>query len=179
MEITRTRRARAILRPCALPLRDPVAEHAVLLSGLRQPLTRGQCSRDDTDEVVRIIEGPTKDTENNLDRVHVKALTDGLTGWVTVEGNQGTAFLVEGGGLFKVVQETILTPEFDVGAATKAVKDTTRKLKKDEIAEVREWPKEDSASGLTRMKLRVLGGGGEVGWATTVSNQGTVFIKLA
>merc|ERR1712060_332424 len=86
----------------------------------------------------------------------------------------------DGGELFKVVKETIMTPTFELDSAadkevSKKVKDPTRKLKDGELLEVREWPKLEEKSGLTRMKCKAMTDG-SVGWVTTIGNAGTVFV---
>jgi len=133
-------------------------------------------------EVVEVLQGPVEETTVKLQRVNAKALQDGLQGWITLEGNQGTAFLAEGGNLFKVVTETILTEAFELdgsGAkdATRKLKDTTRKLKVGEIVEAREWARKEEKSGLMRMKCKCRSDGAS-GWVTTVGNQGTVFLEV-
>merc|ERR1719203_54586 len=107
-------------------------------------------------------------------------MRDDLEGWATVTGNQGTIFLREGGNLFKVVKDTILTDTFGLTAdkeSSRKLKDTTRKVKEGEVLEVYEWPRKEEASGLTRMKAKVKSDGA-VGWVTTTGNQGTVFAEL-
>lgn len=139
--------------------------------------TSATVRRVDAGEVMEVGESPEKDESTGLMRVRVRAIKDSAEGWLTVQGNNGTIFLEEGGGLFKVVQETILTQDFDIGSATMALKDTTRKLKPGEVLEVREWPKKEKESDLLRMKCRVKGPRGNVGWATTQSSTGAVFLK--
>lgn len=136
----------------------------------------------DVGEVVEIIEGPVKEESVDVLRVHATVMKDGLDGWITLAGNQGTIFLEDGGNLFKVVKETILTESFDLegGAAkesTRKLKDTTRKLKEGEIVEVREWPRKEQKSGLLRMKCKCKSDGA-TGWVTTVGNQGTVYLQV-
>ena len=46
-------------------------------------------------------------------------MSDDLEGWVTPVGNQGTVFLEDGGNVFKVVKDTILTGTFIIGGETK------------------------------------------------------------
>merc|ERR1712176_1279230 len=100
-------------------------------------------------------------------------MKDEIEGWVTLSGNSGTMFLEEGGNLFKVVKDTILTPEFELDAgADKA----TKKLKQGDVLEVREWPKKEDKSELLRMKCKV-SSTGSVGWVTTVGNQGNVYVE--
>merc|ERR1719247_235021 len=125
-------------------------------------------------EVLEILTGPTKESEDaEIARLKVKAMSDDKEGWVTPCGNQGTVYLVDGGNIFKVVKETILTGSFIIGENTK-VKD--RKLKVGETVEVREWAKKEEASGLMRMKVRVQSDG-QIGWATSVGNTGITFLQ--
>jgi len=130
-------------------------------------------------EVVEVLEGPIEDGSAGVMRIRAKAMKDGVEGWVTLKGNQGTVYLKDGGSLFKVVKETIMTPAFELDAvvdkdASKKAKDPTRKLKEGELLEVREFPKKEEKSGLTRMKCRAKSDG-LVGWVTTVGNAGTIF----
>jgi len=111
-----------------------------------------------------------------VQRVRVIALRDGKEGWVTTEGNKGTPFLQDGGGVYKVVKETILTAEFALGDS-KNTKELARKLKPGEMVEARVWPKKDEETGLMRMRCRVKSAGGPAGWATVVGNTGAVFLE--
>lgn len=132
-------------------------------------------------EVVEILEGPKKDPAVGVERVHAKAMKDGALGWVTVLGNQGSSFLEDGGNVFKVLKETIVTSSFQLGAAedkNTKVKDTTRKLKLGELVEVLEWPTLEEESGLTRMKGRCKTDGVS-GWITTQGNQGNVYLEVS
>merc|ERR1740121_446349 len=103
-------------------------------------------------------------------------------GWVTLKGSQGSDFLVEGGCLFKVVKETILTSRFGFSSegakeTSQKLKDSTRKLNVGETVEVREWPKKEESSGLMRMKCMAKTDGA-LGWVTAVGNQGDKFLDV-
>lgn len=156
-----------------------VVKEAVISNGMsikdKQIVRRLQ-----VDEVIEVLEGPLRENSYDVLRIRGKALEDGETGWITVRGNQGSVFLVEGGNLFKVVKETILTEAFELNgdkADLKVLlKDDTRKLKEGTILEVHEWPRIEEKSGLTRMKGKVRQDG-SIGWATTVSNNGIVFLE--
>jgi len=97
---------------------------------------------------------------------------DGTEGWVSVTGNQGSSYLEEGGHLFKVVKDTILTDSFELGGEKK-----DKKLKEGTILEVHEWPRKEESSGLMRMKGKVRNDGA-VGWVTATGNTGTAFLEL-
>jgi len=137
----------------------------------------------DEGEAVEVVSAPQKEETVGVLRVRGIAMKDMAEGWVTLQGSQGSKFLVEGGNLFKVVKETILTASFSLGGegdkeSPKKLKDSSRKLRAGELVEVREWPKKEEASGLVRMKCRVKTDG-SVGWVTVVGNQGAKFLELA
>lgn len=133
-------------------------------------------------EAVEVLEGPklaAAGGEEAMKRVRARAMKDDVEGWVTVEGNQGTIFLKEGGDTYKVVKETILTESFKIGAPkeeARKIKESTRKLKVGELVTVREWEKKDEETGLTRMKCKVKQDG-LVGYLTTIGNTGIRFVE--
>lgn len=133
-------------------------------------------------EVVEALAVEEKDEDADLLRLKVKAMSDGAEGWVSVSGNQGTIFLKDGGHLFKVVKETILTESFALDGqsakeATRRLRDEPRKLKTNELVQVRSWMKKEEKSGLMRMKCRAISDGA-IGWATVVGNAGTVYLQV-
>jgi Ca2+-binding EF-hand superfamily protein len=125
-------------------------------------------------EVLEALTGPMEVEGEDITRIKVKAMSDDVEGWVTPVGNRGTIFVEDGGNVFKVVKETILTGSFVIGADTKT-KD--RKLKVGEVVEAREWARKEEASGLMRMKVAVKGDG-QVGWVTSVGNTGITFLEV-
>jgi len=129
-------------------------------------------------EVIEILEGPIKEESTGCYRVKVKVMKDAADGWTTIAGNQGSVFLQDGGDIFKVVKETILTDSMDLGDGKTDGKTKPRKLKEGELVQVREWPTKQEGSGLTRMMCRAKSDG-RVGWATTVGNTGITFIEVA
>jgi len=132
----------------------------------------------DVGEVVEVLEGPTKPDDVEVMRVKAKTLKDEVVGWITTSGNQGTVFLEDGGNVYKIVQQTLMTDDFELDAAPKeGRKSMARKLMPGELVEVRAWPKQEK-SGLTRMKCRAQSDGA-TGWVTTVGNQGTSFVQMA
>merc|ERR1712129_97054 len=158
-----------------------VAKDTVVTAGLSIKESK-TLRRLEVGEVVEILEGPQEEETVKVMRLKVKVMKDDLEGWVTKFGNQGTMFLEEGGNTFKVVAETILIETFALDgtgakASTRKLKDTTRKLKVNEVVEVREWPKKEEKSGLMRMKCRTKTDA-ITGWVTTVGNQGTVYLEV-
>merc|ERR1711990_896737 len=96
--------------------------------------------------------GSMVDSKGDLQRVKGCAVSDSLEGWITIKGNKGTAYLEEVNGLYKVARETILTDSFELGGTAR--KDDV-KLRVGDFVQVREWPKKEKPSGLTRMKCKV------------------------
>lgn len=150
------------------------------LTDLRSVKSSTAKRRLEVNEVLEVLEGPVREDTQDLLRVRCKACSDGLEGWATVAGNQGTVFLREGGSLFKVVKETILTESFSLSGdkdTKRRLKDVTRKVKEGEVLEVWEWPRTEPTTGLIRMRCK-LKSDGAVGWLTTTGNQGAVFAEL-
>merc|ERR1711865_567733 len=96
-------------------------------------------------EVIEALTGPTKTGSDDaeISRIKVKAMSDDTEGWVTPVGNQGTIFLEDGGNVYKVVKDTILTGTFVIGGESKQ-KD--RKLKVGDLCEVREWARKEETT---------------------------------
>eukprot|EP00930_Biecheleria_cincta_P038481 TRINITY_DN26427_c0_g1_i1.p1 TRINITY_DN26427_c0_g1~~TRINITY_DN26427_c0_g1_i1.p1 ORF type:complete len:943 (-),score=255.05 TRINITY_DN26427_c0_g1_i1:360-3188(-) len=126
-------------------------------------------------EVLEVFGAPVAEAEVEVMRIKARAMDDGAEGWVTISGNQGTTYLQDGGGVFKVVKETLLTESFELEATSKDV--TERKLKVGELVEVKTWMKKQEETGLVRMRCRAILDG-SVGWATVVGNQGAVFLEV-
>merc|ERR1719162_2725094 len=101
-------------------------------------------------------------------------MSDNVEGWVTPLGSRGTVFVEDGGNIFKVVKETILTGAFVIGEDSKT---NDRKLKVGEVVEAQEWARKEEVSGLMRMKVRVKSDG-QIGWATSLANTGAVFLEV-
>jgi len=126
----------------------------------------------DKGERCEVIDGPVKEDQVGVVRMKIKMATDGLEGWVTPLGDQGTVFLEDTAMLMKVVKETILTPTFAIDTSAK----TKRKLKEGELVEIREMMTKEPESGLMRAKVRTRVDN-LVGWATVVGNTGGVFME--
>lgn len=91
-------------------------------------------------EVFEVLEGPVEDTETGVSRVRGRALRDGVTGWVSVKGNQGTPFLKPSEKPFMCVAATgqELQETLDVSAPT------VKQLQRDEVLELLEGPRQDT-----------------------------------
>jgi len=121
-------------------------------------------------EVLEALEGPSKEESSGVERVRCQSTQDDAIGWVTLAGNQGTAFLEPGGNFYQCVKETLLTDGLSVQDSK-----TIRRITKGEVIEVLEFQKKD-ASDLKRIKGKAKLDGA-CGWITLQSNQGTAFLE--
>lgn len=62
-------------------------------------------------ELLVCLEGPCKDESCGVQRVKCRASSDSVTGWVTLQGNQGTPFLVQDGNFISVRERLRLAAE--------------------------------------------------------------------
>lgn len=130
-------------------------------------------------EAVQLLEGPVREDTAEVDRVRVRCMEDGKEGWVSVAGNQGSAYLREG-IQFKVVKETLITESFDIEAPkdeARKVNMVSKKLKPGDILDLREWGRTHEETGLTRLKCKVRSDG-TVGYVTSVGNTGIKFVEM-
>jgi len=130
-------------------------------------------------EIVQALAAPVKEDQTEVQRVKARTMEDGIEGFITIAGNQGSVFLKEG-VVCKVVKETILTDCFEIEATreeARKIKEVTLKLKPGELLEVREWGKKQENTGLTRMKCKVKSSGA-IGYVTTVGNTGIKFVDF-
>lgn len=120
-------------------------------------------------DVVELLSEPSEQGE--MVRATCRSMRDGSEGWVTLKGNQGSTHLTDGGLLWRVQKETVLTEAFEETDA-----EADRKLRPGELIEVREWMRKDE-SGVMRMKCRAKMDG-KVGWVTVVGNTGIVYLAV-
>jgi len=125
----------------------------------------------DLGEVLEALEGPSKEEGANVQRVRCKAVKDDAEGWVTIAGNQGTAYLEPGGNIYTVVKETMLTNVLSVEDS-----ETIRRVSKGELIEVLEFGKKDETAGMLRVRGKAKQDGA-TGWITISGNQGTPFLE--
>jgi len=128
--------------------------------------------RVDEGEVFVAEEDPQEEDKAKVMRVRGRAAKDGVEGYVSIAGNQGTKFLKEGGDLFKVVQAVGLTKALSLGDAQ-----PVRGLKEGEIVQAIKWECKEPTSGATRMKVRARADGC-VGWVTLSDSEGTAYLKM-
>jgi len=122
-------------------------------------------------EVLEAMEAPKKDEASGVSRVRCHAVQDDAEGYVTLAGNQGTAFLEPGGNFYSCVKETLLTDGLSVQDSK-----TVRRLAKGEVLEVLEFPKKDASTDVKRIKGKAKLDGA-IGWTTVASTSGTAFLE--
>merc|ERR1712137_720837 len=124
------------------------------------------------DEIMVVLEGPKIDDKLGLTRILAKSMTDGSFGWISVRGNQGTAFLQEVEKPFYVcVEEVMLEKRFESKG-----REPIRMLKVDEVIEVVEGPRKEANYQITRSRYRACSDGA-VGWITERDGKDIVVVE--
>jgi hypothetical protein len=126
----------------------------------------------EVDEMVEVLEGPKKDEKSGLERVRIKAVTDGALGWISVKGNQGKMFLekVEK-PFFSCVKDMLLQKDFKTSAEA-----PIRSLKAEEVVELVEGPRSEILGNATRAKVKA-SSDGKIGWVTVKDQSGTEIVE--
>jgi len=110
-------------------------------------------------EILSILEEPKADATRSLLRVKVKSQKDEKEGWVTMKGNQGTAYVEETTKHYKCIKSSDLEASFNSGSAL------VRALEEGETFEVLEGPKAETKQSANRVRGRNLSDG-TTGWFT-------------
>jgi len=120
-----------------------------------------------------LIEGPKKDEKTGTLRIRGKSVMDGLEGWITLRGNQGSAFLTEvEKPYYEILSECSLEREFKSEGEQTGVK----KLHADEVVELLEGPRSQNFEPGMRVKGKSITDGA-IGWFTARDKNGTVFAE--
>eukprot|EP00929_Paragymnodinium_shiwhaense_P000254 TRINITY_DN1004_c0_g1_i3.p1 TRINITY_DN1004_c0_g1~~TRINITY_DN1004_c0_g1_i3.p1 ORF type:complete len:1724 (-),score=881.83 TRINITY_DN1004_c0_g1_i3:290-5461(-) len=124
----------------------------------------------ETGELVEVLEGPIVDEKSELERVRVKSLVDSEEGWMTLKGNQGTAFLKE---VEKPYFSIKMAVSLDAEAkASKAV----RQLSLCEVVELLGGPVTEVAADVERAKVKTAKDN-LVGWITLKDQHSDILCK--
>jgi len=127
----------------------------------------------DAEELIELLEGPRTDEKLGVTRIMGRSLADGVEGWVSVRGNQGTPFLKEvEKRYYASVVELPLEDAFKAEGEAKVV----RALKADEVLELLEGPRKQTFEAGTRVKGKA-SSDGAVGWFTAKDKNGVVFAE--
>jgi len=123
----------------------------------------------DLEEVVELLEGPSLDAKSKLNRIRGRALRDGTIGWISLQGNQGTAFLKKDGKPFYCcISEVALEATSQAG-----VGEPLRMLEKDEALEVLEGPRPDDVVAASRVCVKA-NKDHATGWITLKDRDGSI-----
>jgi hypothetical protein len=162
-----TRRSFASFVQCFYSVRKPTSLTDVF--ELAKCNTLRKC---EVEEKLETLEGPCKDPKSGLTRIKARALKDGVIGWVTTKGNQGTPFLELTGKPFYVCQtNTKLEKEFDN-------EEMLRAIKQDEVFELLEGPRKVELADAKKAKVRA-SKDGAVGWVTLTDSHGNTHASQA
>jgi len=119
-------------------------------------------------ETVHALGYPKSDGKGVL-RVLCKAAKDDVEGWVSVAGNKGTPILEPHRRYMVSLKETVVTKDLDVSS------ETLRKLSKDELLEIIQFPTKEPSAALMRVKARMVSDGAE-GWVSVANTKGGAFL---
>lgn len=122
----------------------------------------------DPAETLESLEPEQKDEKRSLIRMRVKATRDGQEGWITLKGNQGTAYAEVNEKLYECTRDMALEARLITGSTV------VRLLEKGELFEATEGPKTDVKEGSNRVKARILADGTE-GWFTLTAKNMTTW----
>merc|ERR1719161_2371177 len=81
-------------------------------------------------EILEVLEGPNKDEATKVERIRVTAPKDKATGWVTVQGNQGTVYCepTSGEKQLQALDQAVMQRRKMAAAAAKLEKDARFKI---------------------------------------------------
>eukprot|EP00927_Polykrikos_kofoidii_P057622 TRINITY_DN5177_c0_g1_i5.p1 TRINITY_DN5177_c0_g1~~TRINITY_DN5177_c0_g1_i5.p1 ORF type:complete len:2021 (-),score=505.36 TRINITY_DN5177_c0_g1_i5:134-6160(-) len=117
----------------------------------------------DIGEMLEQIGEEQKDDKKNLSRVRAKTTSDQIEGWLTLKGNQGTAYAEQNENLFCCKKSTLM--ESRVASGSTAL----RSIEVGELFEMTDGPMVEAKERANRVKVRILSNGAE-GWCTAVPN---------
>jgi len=127
----------------------------------------------DAEEVIELLEGPKADDKLAVQRIKGKSLKDGIEGWISLKGNQGTPFLQEvEKPYYTCSKEVNLEREFK----TEGEEGVVRALKADEVLELIEGPRKETFEPGVRVKGKA-NSDGALGWFTVRDKAGTIFAE--
>jgi len=124
------------------------------------------------DEVIEVLEGPQVDEKLGLTRIRGKSLSDAVEGWISVKGNQGTAFLQEvEKPYYSCAEEVVMDTDFKGDGQA-----PIRTLKVDEVIELIEGPRKETFPPALRIRVKAVSDGA-TGWLTAKDQKGVQFAE--
>lgn len=125
----------------------------------------------ENEELVEVLEGQSIDEKLGMTRIRCKSLSDGLEGWVTIKGNQGTPFLKEVEKPFYVCHA-----EVSLNQDVKGDGAEVRKIRPDEVLELIEGPRAQAVARVVRIRVTA-NLDKATGWLTVRDKFGAVFAE--
>jgi hypothetical protein len=123
------------------------------------------------DEIMEVVEGPTKDEKSTLERVKVKAVLDGAEGWMSVKGNQGKQFLEKVEKPFYSCNKNL-----DLAKDFESKGEPVRSIKAEEVVELLEGPRSQILGSAMRARVKV-SKDNKVGFVTVTDPHGNVLVE--
>merc|ERR1712190_461550 len=103
----------------------------------------------DIGEALEVVGGQQKqDSDVDISRVKLRATRDGKEGWVTLKGNQGTEFVK------KRAEHYVANQDINVRQGSGRDSAVVRQLKKGEVFEGKQAPKEEKPEAKFGVKVR-------------------------
>merc|ERR1719221_1136014 len=125
-----------------------------------------------TNEILVVQKGPENDEKLGVPRVYVKSMLDGMTGWVTLKGNQGTPFLEEIPKPFFACRRKGAMLDKEV----KSEGGSLRELKEAEVLELIEGPQKVLMQDSSRARVKLTKDDLQ-GWVTLRNKHGVTFAE--
>eukprot|EP00927_Polykrikos_kofoidii_P033786 TRINITY_DN2862_c0_g2_i1.p1 TRINITY_DN2862_c0_g2~~TRINITY_DN2862_c0_g2_i1.p1 ORF type:complete len:884 (-),score=211.54 TRINITY_DN2862_c0_g2_i1:94-2532(-) len=117
-------------------------------------------------ETVEILEASAIDSSVGLSRVKCRALSDAVTGWVTLRGNQGTPFLEKGSKPYACCEQ-----EVPLNSCFETNSEELRKIRPGEVFELIEGPRKEPPQPIQRVRGKAKKDG-KVGYVTVEDSSG-------
>lgn len=140
-----------------------VVESTVMTSGLSIKESH-TLKRLKVGDILEVLQTARLDGTTNIKRLRGITVKDGVEGWVSVAGNQGTTYLEDGGNQYKVSGDVDLQLESSPKATENGESPiVVRKLRKGEQVEVLAWESDSEGVAGSKVKARAKMDGA-VGW---------------
>jgi len=124
-------------------------------------------------EVLEVLGARTTDKTIGLERQQCRTLQDGVKGWVTLKGNQGTSFMKPTGRPYLVAKDRV-----SLQSSLEPTSSESGSFQPGEVLSVLEGPRRCGTGDVVRVKCKA-DKDGKVGWLTQKDSSGTTNIEAA
>jgi len=123
-------------------------------------------------QIIEVLEGPQCDEKLGVTRIKGRVLSDGVVGWISVKGNQGTPFLKPcDKPFYKCTCEASLDSDVSTGSGE------IRAIEVDEVIEVLQGPQREKPDSAQRARGKAVKDGA-TGWFTVKDQSGTEIARV-